>query len=95
MSLGCGTHPILKHLRESKAHLCPHGGLRRITMVLLPKVETMRLASSDAWELKHFKDTIYKNGATLTKKRRKVKEMDKDLVVNVDRKDLWARGPSK
>lgn len=66
LALGAGTHPILHHLRDSQAKLCPHGGLRRVSMVLLLKVATMRLSSSDGWDLAYFGTLIYRNGEPYT-----------------------------
>lgn len=48
LSLGNGTNPLIYHLRESQLRLCPLGALHSVPMVLLLKVATMHLASSDA-----------------------------------------------
>lgn len=59
LSLSASTHPILQHLCESQALICLKGGLLSIPMILLLKVATMRLSSSDDWELVHFGALVF------------------------------------
>lgn len=87
---GDGTHLLLHRLRESQVRLCPLGRLRSVPMVLLLKVATMRLASSDAWDLAHFGVLIYRNEKKYTKRRKTVKSLDGNLIVTIDSQVLWS-----
>lgn len=64
--------------------------MRNIPMVLLLELATMMLKSSDRLDLAQFGALIYRNGETSTKRRKKSKSLDGELVVNVNSKYLWA-----
>lgn len=57
-------------------------------MGLLIKVATMRLVSSDAWELTHFGTLLYRRSEQSTKRWKTVKSLDGDLIVPIDSQDL-------
>lgn len=61
-SLRSGTDPILYKLLGTKVRVIPLGGMRIIPMVVVTKVVTMRLKTSDERDLNGFGVLICHNG---------------------------------
>lgn len=59
-------------------------------MVILLKLSTMCLPNSGAWDLAHFGVLLYRNGEQSTRRRNRVKSLDRYLIVSIDSSDLWA-----